>query len=215
MEAIKQQSGDTWTEQDGNQVEKGRLFTDEIRAERHAVKLFNLGFKIQESLKALVSEAELRTENVRIAYLRRKDPEKLEEDQSGKGFTFYSFNRDIKIEKVVSVTAGYKEEDVALSKDNFEKYLEKFDGVEAEVNIDILKELVLSAFTTSRGKLDYKKLDQLLGYKEKIDDIPFQKACSLLEEAKFNNKPKVYYNISFRNEEGTYEQVNLKLSGVN
>jgi len=210
----KTQSGLAWTAQDGTQVEKKRLFADEIRAEKAAVKLFNMALHIQESLEALIIEAEERIEHVRQAYLKRKGPDKVDDDHTEKGFTFYSFNRDIKIEKIVSVTTGYKEEDVALSKGYFEEYLSGFVNIESS-GTQILKELVLSAFTTRRGKFDYKKLDQLLEYKEKITNEVFQKAITLLEEAKFNNKPKAYYNIYFRNEEGTYEAINLKLSGVN
>ncbi len=209
----KVQSGDTWIEQDGNQVDKARLFPDEIKSEKTSKKLFNLAFKIQEALKDLVAQAEVSTEAVRQAHLKRKSPGKLDDDRSLKGYTFYSFDRDIKIEKVISAPAGFKEEDVALSKEHFAEYLSKFNDDNA--NVKVLKELVLSAFTTKSGRFDYKKLDQLLSYKDKIADETFQKAAQLLEDAKFNQKPKTYFNISFRNDDGIYEQVNLKLSGVN
>ena len=208
----KAQSGLSWVLQDGQTVDKSRLFPYEVKGEKAAIKLFNMALKIQEGLKALVEEAESQIEDVRQSYLKHKGPEKLEDDNQDKGFTFYSFNRDIKIEKIVIVTPGYKEEDVALSKGYFEDYINQF-AVDSEVDISVLKSLVLSAFTTKRGKFDNKKLDQLLSY-DNITDETFQKAISLLKEARFNNKPKTYYNIYFRDEEGVYVPVNLKVSGV-
>jgi len=206
------QSGDTWVQQDGSQVDKARLFPDEIKSEKAAVKLFNMAFKIQEALKDLAEQAEASTEAVREAYLKRKASDKLAEDNSLKGFTYYSFNRDIKIEKIVQAPTGFKPEDVALSKGYFEEYIAKFGD---DPGVKILKDLVLSAFSTKSGKFDYKKLDQLLNYKDQIADETFQRAIQLLEDAKFNQKPKVYFNIMLRNSEGIYEHLNLRLSGVN
>ncbi len=212
-ETQKAQTGQNWVQEDGNTVEKGRLFPFESKAERSAVKLFNMSIKIQGMLRDFVQEAEAHTEMVREAYLKVKAPEKLEEDHKLKGYTFYSFNRDIKVEKVVQPLTGYREEDIALSKEHFEKYIDDIEDPGSEMIV--LKELVMSAFTTKSGKFDYKKLDALLSYKDKIENETFQKAVALLGEAKYFKKVKSYYNVYFRNEEDVYEQVNLRLSGVN
>lgn len=215
MEAKTQkvQSGTSWAQEDGSLVEKKRLFPHEIKAERSAVRLFNQAIKIQNLLAEMIEDAEKSVANVQESYMKAKSPEKLEEDLETKSFTFYSFNRDIKIERIVQALTGYKEEDIALSKEYFEKFITEFEGPVEK--IEILKELVMSAFTTKSGKFDYKKLDALLGYKEKIGDETFQKAIQLLEEARYNKKLKSYYNIYFRNDDGVYQQVNLRLSGAN
>ena len=216
MEAKTQkiQSGNSWVQEDGSYVDKKRLFPYEIKSERAAVRLFNQAIKIQDFLAALVADAEKSVAEVQASYLKAKSPEKLKEETLiEKGFTFYSFNRGIKIEKIIQPITGYKEEDIALSKEHFEQYITNFEGPEEK--IQILKKLVMSAFTTKSGKFDYKKLDALLGYKDEIQDEIFQKAIKLLEEARYNKKVKAYYNIYFRNEEGVYQQVNLRISGAN
>ena len=214
METKKIQTGTSWAQEDGSYVEKKRLFDHEVKAERTAIRLYNKSAKIQELLKDFIADAEESVLAIQLQYTKNKAPEKADlKILATKSFTFYCFNRDVRVEKIVQNLTGYKEEDIAMSKEYFKKYIEDIKDPGSE--IIVLKELVMSAFTTKSGKFDYKKLDALLGYKDKIKNETFQKAISLLADAKYDKKMKTYFNVYFRAKDGNYEQVNLRLSGVN
>jgi len=211
MEAKKIQSGPSWAQDNGSLVDKKRLFPYEVKAERTAVRLYNKALKIQELLNDLMEDAENSVTDVQTKYEQSKPDSK--EFTVDKSFTFYSFDREVKVEKVVQALTGHREEEIAMSKEYFEKYINEIEY--PGDNIIVLKRLVMDAFTTKSGKFDYKKLDALIGYKDKTDNEIFQKAISLLDGAKYEKRVKTYYNIYIRDKEGVYKQVNLRLSGAN
>jgi hypothetical protein len=210
-EKQKVQTGDSWVDDQGVLVDKKRLFTHETKAERAAVRLFNLGLKIQEELRELAEDADASSEDIRTSYMKHK--EKETEEKSSHSFTFYSFNKNIKVEKLVIAQIEYRDEEVKQCRQVFEEFLKEFGTEEDEAKM--LKELVLSAFTTKRGKFDSKKLDTLLGYKEKIQNKKFQEAVKLLDESRSVKNTKPYFTISYRDNKGNYVPLNLRLSGVN
>jgi hypothetical protein len=210
----KSQSGNTWIQEDGSIVEKKRLFPYEIKSERYASKIFNASVKIEELLTSLSALIDTGMVDVQTAYLKQKSKIKKDKeigDHVDGGFTFYSFDKKVKVERIVVSLIDYDPAMLLESKNFFMEYLKEF-GEDPEILI--LGNLIISAYSTKRGKLDVKKLDTLLSYKTKIDNEKFGKAIELLEQARRESKTKKYYNVYFKDSEGKYQQVNLRISGV-
>lgn len=214
LETQKIQRGDSWSDESGNFVDKKRLFSHEVKAERSAVRIFNMALQVQEILSVLAEDADKSSEEIRLTHLKHKDPDLAKKEEGNpRSFTFWSFNKDIKIEKVIIPLFGYEEEEVALCKKTFEEFLNEY-GEKEDKEAKVLKDLVMSAFTTKRGRFDSKKLDSLLSYKEKIKDEKFQEAVKILEGSRHEKKTKPYFNIYYKDDVGTYVQLNLRLSGA-
>jgi hypothetical protein len=196
-------------------VEKKRLFPHEIKSERYALKIFNASVKVEELLYALSALIDVGMTDVQTAYLKQKS--KINKDKeilnhADGGFTFYSFDKKVKIERIVVTLIDYDPAILLKSKEFFMEYLKEFGE---DPDIVILSNLIISAYSTKRGKLDVKKLDALLSYKTKINNEKFAKAIEHLESARKESKNKKYYNVYFKDQEGKYKQINLRISGVN
>ncbi len=125
-------------------------------------------------------------------------------------FTWYNFDKSTKIE--VNVNSPIKFEDLAVetSKALFEEFLsESLDNAD-----EIIKSMVHDAFQTSRGKLDHKKLLQLISYKGRTKNKLFSQAIEALEKGIYKLESKTYFNIFERNEDGKYEAVVLNFSSL-
>ncbi|HPX60044.1 MAG TPA: DUF3164 family protein, partial [Bacteroidales bacterium] len=70
------------------------------------------------------------------------------------------------------------------------------------------------AFSTSRGKLDTKKVLGLLKYESKIKDEKFQKAMGFLKESIRNVGSKNYYRISVKDDDGSWQPIRLDFSSL-
>ena len=77
-----------------------------------------------------------------------------------------------------------------------------------------VKDLVIDAFSTTKGKIDVDKVFQLMKYRTKIKDQLFQEAINILEAGIRRPGSKTYFRISEKKEDGSYSLVNLNFSNV-
>jgi hypothetical protein len=138
----------------------------------------------------------------------------MEENQTpkdGKGnFTWYNFDRSIKIEVSVSERIEFDDLKITSCREELKKYIEK--NVKSED--DFGQQLIDDAFTTTKGKLDAKKVMSLLRYRSKIKDHHFQRALDLLEESVRRPHSKTYFRIYAKDMEGKYANIDLNFASV-
>ena len=80
--------------------------------------------------------------------------------------------------------------------------------------MEFVKDLVTDAFSTSKGKLDAKKVMSLLKYRNKIKDYQFQEALNLIETSIRKPDSKTYFRVWERREDGSYGIVDLNFSSL-
>jgi hypothetical protein len=78
-----------------------------------------------------------------------------------------------------------------------------------------LKELVLSAFQTSKGKLDTKKILGLKKHASRIEDKRYHEAMKYLDESVRRPTSSTYFRVWVRNDAGQYENIDLNFSSIN
>ena len=133
-------------------------------------------------------------------------------DRKG-NFTWYNFDRSIKIE--VNINEGVDFDDILMeaAKDKLNTFLE---GESGSMD-DMIRQLVLQAFETSKGKLDSKRVFQLISYRGRLKGDKYQlfhEACDLITKAMRKTDSRTYYRIFARNEDGKYEAIDLNFSSV-
>lgn len=122
-------------------------------------------------------------------------------------FTFYSYDKSIKIEVAVGQRLEFDDR-INLAKAEIDDYLAEItEGQNSDIII-----IVTNAFSTVKGKLDHKKILNLFTYK--IKHPKWEKAMVLLKDSISNNHSKRYINVSQRNENGEYKNINVQFSAL-
>jgi hypothetical protein len=78
----------------------------------------------------------------------------------------------------------------------------------------MIKQIVTDAFSTTRGKLDAKKVMSLLRYKDKVKDALFLESMELLEKSIRRPDSRIYHRISERQPDGSYKAIDLNFSSI-
>lgn len=197
-----------WTDETGNQTENYRLFRHEKVMEKNAHKIFKGAIKINESLAAFKEEVEKLCKEVHEQYLKDKN---LDQIGKGKGnFTWFNFDRSIKIETSISERITFDDIGIKTCKELLNDFLD--ESIESKNHV--IKEMVNDAFNTSRGKLDAKKVMNLLRYRSKVKHPKFQKAMDVLEDSIRRPSSKTYFRIWAKDENGEYQNIDLNFSSI-
>lgn len=207
---LKQNSTEKfWIDESGTQIPYNRTTTSERMKERYAFKLLTEAEKINTQLGSF---KELMTKIVDevIEAARKENNVKLE----GKGnYTWYNFNRSIKIE--VNVNEAIKFDEITI-----ESAKEKLMGL-IRTNIsgdDFIISIVEDAFQTSRGKLDPRKILGLRKHTERINNKELKKeweaVMKLIDQSISRPSSKSYFKVWKIDEEGKYQPVELNFSSI-
>jgi len=208
MKPKKVQTGKQWIDEQGIFVDAKRLFTEEKVAEKVCVKAYNLAVRIAELLTELNDV--LYTGTTKVLISRTGIMELNPSDVDAMNGTVYNFDKSVKIEKLAQKLPEYDKRKIEEAKETFDIWLGKIDNEESKVLVSLIK----SAFETKSGKMDKKKLDQLISHEDEVEDEDFKKAIFILKEARNTDNLKIYYNISYKDEDGKYQQIPTRLSGI-
>lgn len=195
-----------WFDEAGTRIPYNRTTTLERRMETKSGKLLREAKKLN---KALTEYKELiRKESIELfeAFMEEKE---VKGKRKG-NFTWFNFDRSVKIEVNVSERITFDDLTITAAREKLDSF------IEANVNgkVDFVKEMVNDAFKTSRGQLDSKKVMSLMKYRTKIKDELFQTALNLIEQAIRRPDSKIYYRISELDAEGKYQAIELNMSNI-
>jgi len=125
-------------------------------------------------------------------------------------FTIFNFYRSIKIDVAISDRIEFDDLTIAACKAKLDEFLnENLDAKQ-----DFIKEMVTDAFATSKGKLDVKKVMNLLKWQSKVNHPLFQEALRLLTEAIRRPDSRTYFRIWERQDDGAYKLIDLNFSSI-
>lgn len=196
-----------WIDETGMQIPFNRTRASERLRERSANVLLKKAQSINELLheyKELVKKA---SEDVYNAVLKENDIAK--KDSKG-NFSWYNFDRSIKVEVSINERIDFDETLISLCKSKLDEFIDdNLQGVDLFV-----KELVNDAFQNTKGKLDSKKVMSLLKHRSKIKDHRYQEAMALLEKSIRRPDSKTYFRIAVKDAEGKYQYIDLNFSSI-
>ena len=196
----------TWVDGTGQEVPIQYIGATAKLKERNAAKLIKKGKQISEQLNAYKKLM------VQLSLSIAKQQEKelnIKFNPTGI-FICYNFDKSIKIEGKLTSKITFDDLTINACKQK----LDEFIKTSIETKSEIMKNMIIDAFTTVRGKTDTKKVMSLLKYKDKEKNALFQEAMSLLEKSIERMNSKRYWTIYERNEEGEYKSINLNFSSV-
>jgi hypothetical protein len=196
-----------WLDEQGNKRPRKYLTKLERMQESEIGKILKraefLNEKLSEFKEAVASSCEKLVEE----YAKRN---KLDTTNWKGNITLMSFDRSVKIE--LNVNNRIEFDDLAIKA--CKALLDEFLSENIDAKNAFIAEIVTDAFSTSRGKLDTKKVLGLLKYESKIKDEKFQKAMGFLKESIRNVGSKNYYRISVKDDDGSWQPIRLDFSSL-
>lgn len=195
-----------WIDESGNKIPYTRTTKTERLMETKSAKLLRDAKSLHDKLseyKTLFADV---CEEVYRKFLAEKE---LSTDRKG-NFTWYNFDRSIKVE--ISITERVTFDDLLIT--SAREKLNEFLTENINGKLEFVKELVIDAFKTSKGQLDSKKVMNLLKYRGKIKDKLYQSAMEDIENSIRRPSSRRYFRISERDSDGEYKAVDLNFSSI-
>lgn len=196
----------TWYDEKGTPIPYNRTTKLERFIESGSGKIVKKAMSVNQNLTALKEELRVFCDEIFLKSMIENDTNEVPKGN----FTKYNFDRSIKVEVDIKDRIEFDDLTIMACKTKFEEFLA--DKVHS--NNDYVKQMVLDAFETTRGKLDVKKVMSLLRYESKIPDPRFQSALKSLKDSIRRPSSKAYFRVSVRNENGGYEQIQLNFSAI-
>ena len=195
-----------WVDEAGTKIPYNRLTKLEVLREAELAKLVKEATACNLKLVLFKKQIATTCDKLIKEFMKSKGVESI-----GKGNTMlYNFDRSVKIELSINDRIEFDDLTMKACKEKFEEFLsDNIDEKQAFV-----KDMVRDAFSTSRGKLDSKKVMSLLKYETRIPDSTFQQALVLLKESIRRPDSKSYYRVWVKDGEGGYQNIDLNFSSI-
>lgn len=205
---IQQVKDKIWKDESGREIPVDYITLAARTRERSAARILNQSIRINKELDAFKKEVSRLCGEVFEKSLKEM---KVKSSSDFKGnFTWFNFDRSIKIEVSISERIEFDDLTIQACKDKLNEFLSN----SLDSKTEFVKELVTDAFSTSRGNLDAKKVMSLMKYRTKILDPLFQEALNLLGESIRRPDSRKYFRVWNRREDGAYELVDLNFSSI-
>ncbi|HZW63606.1 MAG TPA: DUF3164 family protein [Flavobacteriaceae bacterium] len=196
-----------WIDETGIEIPYSRTTKAERLMERHSAKILKQALKINSQLSSFKSTIRDLSQQAYEAFMEEKQSNK----ESKGNFTWYNFDRSIKIEVSVNEPIQFDDLTIKAAKDKFDHFLKE----NVTSKNEFVKEMVIDAFQTQRsGQLDTKRVMNLTRYERKINDPLFSEAVNLINESIRRPKSKTYFRVWQKDAAGEYQNVELNLSSI-
>jgi hypothetical protein len=196
----------TWIDEAGREIPTVYLNPSDKLKERYAHTLLVRAKSLHEKLREFKELSRRLNDEV-----FSKSMEDLRAKGDGKGnYTWFNFDRSVKVEVSVNERIEFDDLTIKACKEKLDEFL----NANVESKHEMIKQIVTDAFSTTRGKLDAKKVMSLLRYKDKVKDDLFLESMELLERSIRRPDSRTYYRISERTGDGDYQVIDLNFSSI-
>lgn len=200
-------SDPTWNDEAGISIPFNRITKAERLMERHSAKIVRDALAVNSKLVALRDTISELSMEAYEAFMEEKNSNK----ETKGNFSWFNFNRSIKIEVSISEAIQFDDLTITAAKEKFQQFLEE----NVTSKIDFVKQMITDAFETQRaGKLDAKRILGLIRYESKINNALFSEAVKLIQESIRRPKSKTYFRVWLKDETGAYKNIELNLSSL-
>jgi hypothetical protein len=197
-----------WKDESGATIPYSRTTPLERNKEKTAASILKKASSVSLALEELKHYVREKCQEI---YDQHMDEAGISEDRRSKGnFTWYNFDRSIKISVKINERIDFDDLTIQSAKAKLDEFLDR----SITSNDDATKQLVTDAFETRGGKLDTKKVLGLLRYKTKIKDATFLEAMALIEAAIRRPDSKTYFSVAVREDDNSYTNINLDFASI-
>ncbi|WP_264521176.1 DUF3164 family protein [Flavobacterium sp. N1994] len=196
-----------WYDESGTAIPYNRINKVERLHEKKSAQLLKEALSISSRLRDFKVLIQDTCAEAYEAFMQSKDVKK-----SNKGnYTWFNFNRTIKIEVNVSEPIKFDDLTITAAKAKLDEFLT--DNIDAKNGF--IKEMIIKSFETQRsGQLDVKDVLKLTQFKERVNNPLFSEAIDLITSAIRRPASKTYFRIWMKDGTGEYQNIDLNLSSI-
>lgn len=207
METTQKSKDGIWYDESGTAIPYNRTTKAERLMERYSGKILKEAELINKKLSTFKEALREMCQEAYEVFMEEKEITR----QTKGNFTWFNFNRSIKIEVSINERIEFDDLTIEAAKAKFDEFLEE----NITSKNQFAKQMVIDAFETQRNnKLDTKRVMQLTRYEKKINDPLFSEAVSLINQAIRRPESKTYFRIWKKGVDGNYENIDLNLSSI-
>ena len=195
-----------WFDESGTGIPYKRTTILERTKEKHSATLVKDALAVNKRLESLKQTIKNLCEEV---YRQASDENKVKLDSKG-NFTWFNFDRSIKIETSINERIEFDDLTIASAKQLLDEFI--IDDIDSKSGFG--REMVIDAFSTTRGKLDAKKVLGLLKWRNKVKSDKYSSAMDLIEKSVRRPDSKTYHRVFVRDEDGKYNAIELNFSNI-
>ena len=204
---IQTSKQETWIDASGIAVPYSRTTKSERNKETSAARLIKTARNIEKSLTEFKAEIQKNCETFYAEVLKEYKADKRERKGN---FTWYNFDKSIRIEVNATERIEFKQPEIGLAKEKLDSFITE----SLNTTDQFIHELVNDAFQNTKGGLDPKKVLSLLKFRSKTKAAKFHEALDLIEKSTERISSKTYYKIAVKGIAGEYEYVKLNFSDI-
>ncbi len=208
MKYNQQKASDkVWIDESGTKIPYNRTTKVERLHERSASKAVKAALDVNKRLQALNDLLTDLSQEAYDAYMLSKGISK----KTKGNYTWYNFDRSIKIEINVNEPIVFDSLTITAAKEKLDEFLDN----SIESKNEFIKPMVIDAFEAQRsGNLDTKQVLKLTRYEDKVKSPLFSEAIKLIREAIRRPRSKTYRRVWIKGEDGKYHNIELNLSSL-
>ena len=196
-----------WTDESGMEIPYNRTTKVERLHERSSYKIIKAALDINKRLMAFNELIATLSQEAYDSYMKSKGIDKITKGN----YTWYNFDRSIKIEINVNEPIVFDSLTITAAKQKFDEFLSE----SIESKNQFIKSMIIDAFEAQRsGNLDTKQVLKLTRYEDKVKSPKFSEAIKLIREAIRRPKSKTYRRVWMKDASGKYENIELNLSSL-
>lgn len=196
-----------WHDETGNGIPLKRVTKVERLHEKSADEILKKATEVNRKLADFKAFIQDKCTEAYEAFMEAKDVKK----ETKGNYTWFNFNRTIKIEVSQSAPIKFDDLTIVAAKEKLDQFLN--DNINSKN--EFVKDLVMDAFETQRtNQLDVKKVMGLTRHKARINDPLFSEAIDLITSAIRRPESKTYFRIWVKDENGKYNNIELNLSNI-
>lgn len=202
---MKDKKQKVYTTATGQEVPTKFIRKIDRKRDSAALKYYKKALALQEAIAKFKEELIENCDALQQEYMDEYDV-KLKENARG-GYTLSTIDKAVQIEFTIGSRITFDDR-IDMAKAKFFEYIDEVTkGIDPAV-----RQIVETAFQTTRGKLDPKRIMQLLTLKN--DHPTWKDACDLLTQSMSSNTTKRYIQFRQKNEEGKYENLTVDFNAL-
>lgn len=197
----------TWKDETGADIPANRITKSEKLRERLIYKAAKDASSISKQLVEFKGKVVSHVQQIIDAVVLENEGKAITKKGS---ITLYNFDGSIKIETNVSERIDFDDILLQQCKAKLDEMLnDNLTSID-----DFIKEIIMSAFETSKGKPDHRRLLGLKKYLARVKNPLFHEAMELLDKSIRRPDSRAYYRVWVRDENGKYQNIDLNFSSV-
>lgn len=197
----------TWKDESGAEIPANRITKSEKLRERLICKAAKDAYALNGALGEFKAKVRSTVQEIIDAVVLENDGKPITKKGS---ITLYNFDGSIKIETNISDRIDFDDLLLQQCKAKLDEMLnDKLSSID-----DFIREIIMSAFETSRGKPDHRRLLGLKKYLARVKNPLFHEAMELLDKSIRRPDSRTYYRVWVRDENGGYQNIDLNFSSI-